>query len=319
MKLTIAISGYCLDRAAAGYAPGTISAHKSSLKLLAEFLEDPDIEKVTVGNLKEFFYFLNTEYRQRIPTRNTEPLSAAGIHGKWKAVRSLWNWASEELKISNIAKEIPAPQYQNRTIIPFTHEEVQKLIKACETTLPAQTGNRQQYTQKRPTVLRDKALLILLLDTGIRIGECSRLKVEDVNLEAGEIEIRSFRSGRKSKARIVQMGSACRRSVWRYIAAREVVYPSDPLFLNDENQPWHVDSIKHLIQRLGVKTGIKAHAHKFRHTFAIEYLRNGGDPFTLQRLLGHSTMEMVNRYLEIVQSDLAAAHKRASPADRWRL
>ena len=72
--------------------------------------------------------------------------------------------------------------------------------------------------------------------------------------------------------------------------------------------------------RLGRRAGVrKCHPHRFRHTFAVNYLVNGGDPFTLQRILGHSSMEMVNRYLALARDDIAAVHKKASPVKHWKL
>ena len=80
------------------------------------------------------------------------------------------------------------------------------------------------------------------------------------------------------------------------------------------------DHLLKSLRSIGRRAGIpKVNVHRFRHTFAINYLRNGGDPWSLQMMLGHSTMEMVKNYLALAQADLEKNHKIASPVDNWRL
>lgn len=90
--------------------------------------------------------------------------------------------------------------------------------------------------------------------------------------------------------------------------------------MNKNDRPFNRHRLLDLLQTIGARAAITdLTVHRFRHTCAIEYLRNGGDPYTLQRLLGHSTLDMVKRYLAIVQTDIEKAHRRASPVDNWAL
>ena len=75
-----------------------------------------------------------------------------------------------------------------------------------------------------------------------------------------------------------------------------------------------------MISRLGERAGVaEAHPHRFRHTFAINFLGNGGNVFALQRILGHESLEMVTRYLSLAQTDLEKARQDASPVANWLL
>ena len=93
-----------------------------------------------------------------------------------------------------------------------------------------------------------------------------------------------------------------------------------PLFSAINGHPFNPGTLRHLITRIADRSEVKkAYPHKFRHTFAITYLRSGGDVFTLQALLGHSSLDMVRHYARVAQLDVEHAHRKASPVDNWRL
>jgi integrase/recombinase XerD len=161
---------------------------------------------------------------------------------------------------------------------------------------------------------------MVLLDTGIRVGELTRLTIGDINLETAELSVLPFRSGLKSRPRTIPLGAQTRKALWRYLSAREIKHKEASLFVSGNERQLSTNAVLHVIRDIGERAGVtKCHPHRFRHTFAIEYLRNGGDIFTLKRILGHSTLKTVEHYLSLVQSDVQTAHRKASPVDHWRL
>lgn len=139
----------------------------------------------------------------------------------------------------------------------------------------------------------------------------------DLDVPGGRLRIRQ---GKGDKERFVPFSPRTGQALWKYLGARKNSRPDEPIFLTKSDRPMTSTELAHGLQNIGNRTQVRdVHPHRFRHTFAINYLRNGGDAYTFQEILGHSTMEMVKIYLKLADTDLAASHRRASPVDRWML
>jgi integrase/recombinase XerD len=303
MILSKAIEGFLIELAGEGYSQRTIDLYNYDLIHLVEFLGDVELESITRHDLVKFMKYLREDYRPG------NPVSGSWLDNHWKALRTFYRWAGSTMGIENAAINLSRPKYKLPPVTPLTADEIKKILKACEQSNEINAEGKKPYRAKRPTALRDKALVLLLLDTGVRLGELCRLKVEHVNLATGEIRIIGHGSGVKSRPRTVFLGKQAKKALWMYLASRE-----------DEDEPSlfgiRDSGVQQMLRNCGKRAGVRnVHPHRFRHTFAIMYLRNGGDVFTLQRLLGHSDLETVKHYLNLVKADLEGAHRRASPAD----
>jgi integrase/recombinase XerD len=320
MHLSKALEGYKIGALAEGYSQLTIITYQSALSTMIEYLGDMELQSVTSDDLHRFMNFLVTDY---VPERLNNPknagaLSTASHHRYWKAIRSFFKWAARELGIQRPDLTLKMPAWESREVIPFTEDEIKTLLKRCEY-VDVPVGKRHAYQFRRPQAIRDKSIILTLLDTGMRVGELTRLRICDVNLENGEVYIHPFHV-KKSHSRTTYLGKAGRKTLWHYLVNREGVRSDDFLFVTTSNKPMTCQRVLNLLSQLGRSAGIRSvHPHRFRHTFAIQYLRNGGDIFTLKRILGHKRFEMVNHYLNISSTDAQNAHQKASPVDRWNL
>jgi integrase/recombinase XerD len=276
---------------------------------------------IGVNELRRFFIWLQTEYKAVRPNKDASPLSSRSIETAWIDIRAFFTWAIEEKLIAERPdKAIKRPRFAEKVVEPFTTEQVQAIMKACEHVEFKETPARAAHRQRRPTALRDLAIVNLLLDTGLRAGELGRLKIGDMNLNNGSISVTPSGAGMKSRPRIVYFGRRCQQALWRYFNSRGNPVPTESLFPTSDGRPLTPNALRHLLVHIGKAARVPhCHPHRFRHSAAIMYLRNGGDAWTLQKMLGHSDMTMTKRYLHIVDSDLQAAHRIASPVDRLML
>lgn len=314
MKMSTAIEGYLLDIAASGYAPTTVRLYSLYLPKVATYFNDPDIDVITTGGLKSFMLYLQSEYTSKRPDGRRLPLSPSAIDNYWKAIRSFFTWAANTLSIPRPDLDLKRPKYKLPEVTSFTETEIKKILNACEYTADIHPKGKRAHKRKRATAHRDRAIILVLLDTGLRVSELCRLTVDNVNLETGEILVAPHGSGQKTKPRLVYLGSAAKKAVWLYLAKENKTKSSDKLFSLGQI------GIRSMLNNIEKRARVfNVHPHRFRHSFAIQFLRNGGDVFSLQRLLGHSSLDMVQHYLDLAKADIQNAHRRSSPADNWKL
>jgi len=321
MILSKAFRGFDIYLRSEGYSNSTLELYTHDLLLFIEHLGDKEINEVEEGDLVEFFVYLREVYHKQ--TGRDKELSGSTLQNYWKAIRTFFGWAKRSKYIIDRPDiNMMMPRNNPRVIMPFEEAEVKALLKCAEYTKEAQTLGRAGFKMKRYSALRDVALLVLLLDTGLRAGEAGRLTIEDINFKNEEIFIQPFGSSmRKTKSRVIPLGKSAKRVLWDYMVTfRDGASPKDPVFMSKNHRPMNNESILQLVRSLGKAAGVKnAHPHRLRHTFAIQYLRNGGDIFTLKSILGHSTLDMVQHYLQLANTDATVAHRKASPADKWHL
>lgn len=272
--LSAAIEGFMLASEARKLSENTIADYRRTLKRFLGHVGDTPIDQITTTQISAFLA--------------AQPFSAKTVLNYHIGLAALWTWATREgLAERHIVRLVTKPRPQQIVVEPFTHEEIKAML-----------GSLGRHKD------RDRALLLVLLDTGVRASELCAMTRETIDLTNRRVKV----LGKGNKERVLPFSPRTASALFEYLG-------------QETGQPFQFTrtSLAHLIKAIGKRAGVRAHPHRFRHTFAVTYLRNGGDPYTLQEILGHSTMEMVKTYLSLAQIDLDTAHLKASPVENWQL
>lgn len=305
------LEGYRLSAQSEGKSPNTIAIVAASVRYLQEFLtannRSTNVSEVGVEELWRFIVYLRERPRfahHRFTRPQGGHLSGHTINGYLRALRAFWSWLKREDFIEeNPFTRLKIPKAPKKVIPIFTEEQLHQLFAAIDVT--------------SPTGYRDYTIILTLLDTGIRCSELTGLKVADVNLESRLLKV----WGKGSKERLVPIGANVQKALWKYLT-RYRTEPATPryeqVFLTRNGRPLTKDRLEAIVERYGKRAGIigvRVSPHTFRHTMAVTFLRNGGDVFSLQSILGHSQLEVLRGYINLAQSDISRVHRRNSPAD----
>jgi integrase len=161
---------------------------------------------------------------------------------------------------------------------------------------------------------RDYCLILLTLDCGIRPNEALTLLLKDINLKGREIHIRA-ENAKTRIARTLPISEHTAKALHKLIESR----PRDwdnlvvPVFCSWSGDLMLVSSWRWRLVHYGRKLDYKISPYDLRHAFALNFLRNGGNVFALQRIMGHSDLSMTRRYIALTEGDIQGQHETASP------
>ena len=164
--------------------------------------------------------------------------------------------------------------------------------------------------QKTYCGLRDYALFLLSLDTGIRPGEALQLLPGDIALEKEELSVRA-EIAKTRVPRVLPLSGPTLGAIKKLLQIRPVEWIDAPIFCTETGEPWSVTSWSRRVKSYGKRCGLDITAYALRHTAALLMLRHGMDAFSLQRVMGHSTMDMTRHYINLTSEDTRKAHKQA--------
>jgi site-specific recombinase XerD len=283
-----ATSDFLLAKQIEGLSKNTLGEYSTKTARFAAFLSQVgihDVEDVTAHHVRQYLASL-------------EGCSSVTVGIHVKILRTYFRWLVRNAYLESDPMEmIPTPKVPRIFPYVLSEDEVAELLAVARASD------------------RDHAILLLLLDTGVRASELCDMTVDGISLATRSARV----YGKGQKERTVFYSDVTARAVARWLTVRDPADLVDNLFVGRTGQPLTRSGMLQLVRRLGRKAGIdgkRISPHTLRHTFATLYVKEGGDAHSLQQMLGHTTTKMAEAYVNLVGRDIAEAHRKYSPVGR---
>jgi site-specific recombinase XerD len=292
------VDAYLLACQTEGMSPNTVRWYAQKLRTFVDHLRGNGIPPVLPALAPD-------TVRAFVASLQARAISEFTVRGYVQVLKGLATWLVDDGYLDrHPLSRVALPRVPRYLIKPLDDTEAMGLLRAVD--------------DRSPRGTRDMALVLLLLDTGMRLGEAAGLTLTDGDeaLTEGMLKVR----GKGARERYLPVGKAAGNILRRYLQVHRPLGPSDALFVSDGGRPLAAEGLRQIVRRAAARAGIAGvHPHRLRHTFARKFLMNGGDAMTLQRILGHSTLEMVRRYVSLDTTDIRRRHAECSPGDRFWL
>jgi integrase/recombinase XerD len=285
------IEAFLIDRKSTGKSDYTIRFYRGYFRLLVAFCESQAITQITQltpNDIRQFILWLEQTGHNK-----------GGCHAAFRTLRAFLYWWEDETEPEgwrNPIKKVHAPKVAIQPLEPAEISDIRAMISTCSDDLFG---------------ARDKAILLALIDTGARASEFLNINLDDMNIATGAILIRAGKGG---KPRTVFLGKKSRKAIRKYSRMRKD--DSNALWATKDGERLTYSGLRSMLKRRSILAKVDAPTiHSFRRLFALTMLRNDVDIFSLQRLMGHSDIQVMRRYLAQSDKDIYNAHVKGAPVD----
>lgn len=279
MKLSEFYEDFITTKMCEGRSPNTIESYDVKIKMFINYLNNKKIEDLTVIDVRKYILHLQNKMKD-----NGKVLTSGAVQTYVRHLRAYLNYSYQK-KITNI-------DWLREIKLPKAEQKVEEILNDDEIVIIFASMKSMELDFYRTRAL---AITSLLLDTGIRASEVCSINYNDVNFENNYIKIK----GKGSKERLVKLTPVVKRYIYQYLRHRRIKNKGvKALFVRRDGDRITYETLKRIFINLRRDTCIeRLHMHLCRHTFATrKILVDGVDPFNLQVMLGHTTLDMVRKY-----------------------
>ena len=302
MLLKFAIKDFIEDRKLKNLSKQSIKSYTNTLNQFGEFSIDNgivNIEDVTYATIKSYLIFYKEEKNNK----------ATSINHKIRNLKIFFQYFIDEEVIPEKKNPMKKIQYltEDIEIGTFTDNQIKQMLNYFR---------KLKSREKTYYAVRDYLVVIFLLGTGVRLGELANAKWKDADLKNRSIII----FGKKRQQRTITLNPKLTQELKEFFIYKSQLFKENEeskyIFTSIANEKLTENAISLVFKRLKEVMNfqdVRLSAHTFRHTFAKNWIMAGGDVFSLQKILGHSKLEMTQKYVELFGSDLKEQNDKYNP------